>query len=183
MAKIAIYLLSALLLVSSAVAAQWDSIHPFKYQGVKTCYWVAQDPATRCLLTAPKKENGVIVDAHVYTHCRSTCENHLPAGVTQDPAATDSEMKFPLLGLTGKNNNVKTKTVYYFKTCSYIFNKAGVSNGHLLFPFVANYLTYFTYDNLCFVLNRWLTVINVTEMELEQCVLKLVLLNVHRFPF
>lgn len=139
MAKIAVYLLSALLLVSSAVAAQWDSIHPFKLdkQNVQTCYWVAQDPATRCLLTSkktvPVKQK---IDVHVYTHCRSTCENHLPAGVTQDKAATDSEMKFPLLGLKPPNAVTgKIDTEYFFKTCSYIVTN-GVSSGYPLFLFL-----------------------------------------------
>ena len=134
MAKLAIYLLSALLLVSSAVAAQWDSIHPFKLNKatVQTCYWVAQDPATRCLLTSKVKK----IDVHVYTHCRSTCANHLPAGVTQDPAVTDSEMKFPLLGLVPSNPTTgKIATEYFFKTCSYI-KTAGVSYGHLLLLFL-----------------------------------------------
>ena len=124
MAKIAIHLLSALLLVSSAFANlhEHDSIYPFKYKfGVKTCYWVAQKPAERCLLTSKKKENGVVVDTHVYTHCRSTCEDHLPDGVIQDPAATDSEMKFPLLGLTGEivPPPKKNPEKYHFKTCEW----------------------------------------------------------------
>lgn len=114
MTKLVIYLLSALLLVSSAVAEQYDSIYPFKYQGVKTCYWVAQAPATRCLLTVPKKLNGQIVDAHVYTHCRSTCETQLTAA-GMDQATTDSEMRFPLLGLS-KN---PPKNEYFFKTCKW----------------------------------------------------------------
>ena len=118
MTKLSIYLLSALLLVSSAVAEQYDSIYPFKYQGVKTCYWVAQDPAIRCYLTVPKKLNGQIVDAHVFTHCRSTCATQL-ANAGMDQATTDSEMRFPLLGLTGKGNDSKDKTKYFFKTCKW----------------------------------------------------------------
>lgn len=144
MAKLPIYFLSALLIISSAIAAHYDSIYPFKLgkTGVQTCYWVAQDPATRCLLTSKKTvpPNKQKVDVHVYTHCRETCESHLPAGVTQEKDATDSEMKFPFLR-TGFNYNS-----YVFKTCNFIKNSLGVSNGYLLF-LISAYFTYLAHFN------------------------------------